>query len=304
MSYTIEYDRIFLKSKLGYTALWLHGDNNVYERTFSGRDRRSRDWGIMSDFLGVSEDYMIKQFESYFNDYDEHWMRFGKYLTNKQTITWIKMGCNSAVTVEELLELNRPYLDIVAYIWDYDRKYENELRRYIRTTADLDNWITDFKTFTKTHQGYRSEYFPKIVLDQEKIKKPQKDRDIDDNDKYILKGRLGYVHELHGRNTISYTKNIQEAQEYTGLDIQSIFESHAYDYANLKPMKKNDFPYNAVIEADYHGICYISEITRNRMRFASEKKYAKHYKNIQDAEKHIKQLSLRYKIPMRAVLDE
>ena len=54
MSYTIEYNRQFIKSKNGYIPCWLHGDNNVTEG-WGKNERRCRNWGVFMNWIDVTE---------------------------------------------------------------------------------------------------------------------------------------------------------------------------------------------------------------------------------------------------------
>ena len=48
MSYTIMYDKQFLKTSRGIIPLALYGDNNVTER-INGHERRDRHWGVYAN---------------------------------------------------------------------------------------------------------------------------------------------------------------------------------------------------------------------------------------------------------------
>ena len=107
MSYTIEYDKIFLKSGAGYTPLWLAGDSNCYEG--SGRNqRRVRDWSVFMSQLGVTEEKLMERIQPLLGGpYQEHWQRRGKWVDDKGLVTWVKNGCKNAVSIEQLIEANR-----------------------------------------------------------------------------------------------------------------------------------------------------------------------------------------------------
>ena len=59
MSYTIEYNRQFIKTKNGYIPCWLHGDNNV-TTGYGKNERRVRSWSVFMNWLDVTEDYMLE----------------------------------------------------------------------------------------------------------------------------------------------------------------------------------------------------------------------------------------------------
>ena len=300
MSYTIEYNRVFLKSKHGYTALWLHGDNNVYENiAFSKRERRYRSWGIMSDFLGVSEEYMVKKFESWFNDYDEHWMRNGKYLTNKQTVNWVKSGCRNAVTVEELLEVNR-FLTITMYVWDYDNQYKQALKQKITTTKELDDWIDAFRKFSTQHKEDKIDFYPHVRFSPEDIRKPQRQiSDVQDG-KFYVKYRDSYIKEIEDNtSSIYYTRSRYEAKQYTYDEAVALVKKWNNARVNMKLVKVTDDPYNIVIKVHYNGLTkYLQKRVKGKTYVTDFKDSAHRFKNRKEAEKFMERNASLFKFTM------
>ena len=71
MSYTIEYNRQFIKTKNGYIPCWLAGDNNV-TTGYGKNERRVREWSVFMNWLDVTEDYMLEHIKDLYNSYDHH----------------------------------------------------------------------------------------------------------------------------------------------------------------------------------------------------------------------------------------
>ena len=128
MSYAIEYNRQFIKTKNGYIPCWLVGDNNV--TTGHGRtERRVRDWSIFLNWVDVSEEYMLEHIKELFNSYNQHWKKGSNWISNEGLIRWVKSGCKYAATLEEVLEFNRlrsVECKIVYYMSDDKRQEINE----------------------------------------------------------------------------------------------------------------------------------------------------------------------------------
>lgn len=136
MSYTIEYDRQFIKSNEGFTPVWLAGENNVTER-YMGRERRVRDWSIFHNFLGMSNVDMIVALTPSLTGVNEHWMKNGKWVTDDKLINWIHSGCSNAATVEEITEANwKHFVNCYITVW---KKELQECKLYIHVDFDKEH---------------------------------------------------------------------------------------------------------------------------------------------------------------------
>ena len=170
MSYTIEYNRQFLRSEAGLTPVWLHGDNNVWEG--SGRSqRRSRNWGCFQSLIGVSEQDLMDTVRVLTGgQYQQHWMKHGKWLDDAAVLRWAKNGVVQAMTVEQLRSDN-PGLSITAQlsIWGAGLEHTHELFRFINSTETLDGWIAEAKERITTRKPTES-VFPLIAFSSERFK--------------------------------------------------------------------------------------------------------------------------------------
>ena len=149
MSYSIEYNRQFIKTENGYTPCWLVGDNNVTEG-FGRNERRVRNWSVFMNLLDVTEDELVEKAKELFNSYDQHWKRGSTWVSNKGLISWVKSGCKKAATVEDILSVN-PYMSrIHCYLVYYDEK---DCRQVILEFMELDKKVIcmDKEGNTKTY---------------------------------------------------------------------------------------------------------------------------------------------------------
>lgn len=144
MSYEILYNKQFLRTREGYIIpIVLMGSNNCTEVQYNGRERRSRDWSILSGDNGkiefTPEEFLGKQ-EKYL-DCEEFIYSGCKFITGKQWHNIVKKAVRDAVTVEELQQYERPIAHMS--IWK-DMHNSHTPRTPINTSEDLENVIADY----------------------------------------------------------------------------------------------------------------------------------------------------------------
>ena len=143
MSYTIMYDRQFLKTSRGIIPLALYGDNNVTERV-NGHERRERHWGVYAN--GKTEftpDEYMSLIQSWCgSEFQEHFVFHGKWVDDNGIVAWAKNGIKNALTIEEIRKIV-PVQSITCYIsvWGKDYSHRNEDWRYCNTTEQLEQWL-------------------------------------------------------------------------------------------------------------------------------------------------------------------
>ena len=230
MSYSIEYNRQFIKTENGYTPCWLVGDNNVTEG-FGRNERRVRNWSVFMNLLDVTEDELVEKAKELFNSYDQHWKRGSTWVSNKGLISWVKSGCRKAATVEDILSVN-PYMGrIHCYLVYYDEKDCRQviLDVYLATTLAFTDWVQQVKAF-KSENFYKHVY-PIIDFGTEKLVHPKvQEENMEEDKQIVIKTNKGYIAEISER-TLSYTQNIKEAKvlkynEFKNLR-QQLKESHS-----------------------------------------------------------------------------
>lgn len=223
MSYTIEYNKQFLRSKRGITPVWLSGSNNLWEPRAYGRERRCRDWNCFMNLLGASESEIMESVQSMCGGpYQEHWQSGGKWVDDAGIIRWAKNGIRSACTVEELMSQNW-WSSIPAHlhVWTRDLKDSIELYSRIDSTAALDAFI-DKARERITSKAPGESIYPHIVFPEEQFHKPYTVERAaprpGDTALQITDGdHIGaYIHKITGSG-YWYTPRPEEARLYCGV---------------------------------------------------------------------------------------
>mgnify|MGYP003291303596 CR=1 FL=1 len=317
MSYTIEYNRQFIKTKNGYIPCWLAGDNNVTEG-WGKHERRVREWGIFHNWLDVSEEYMLSEVKKMYNDYDQHWKKGSSWVTNEGLSRWIKNGCKQAGTIEEILEVN-PYLrGITCYIsyWDAEDNRKQELYSVISSNKGLEEWVNKAKQFIKTSHNQGLKWvFPVIDLEREDLKHPvssQTEKIYNDTDKFVLLRKGKYLCDVSERGS-SWTGDIKEAKVYTYGEIVDMKNRNSGTYIGTTIAESRLVPASKVnskrfvlkfADGSYAGQ-YIGKSARGRISLSYRPEGAKIFASKKTAEGAIeKQYSFVVKKYGNLVVDE
>ena len=138
MSYYVEYAKVFIKSKCGYTPMIYLGDSSL--RTERGAIA-GKEWSVFCNLIGASEKDVYRAFQSCCHGY-EHWKSGGRWVTDSSLMAWAKNGIRTAATVEDIIAYNYQG-SLHCYIWAFPdgKTRHTELDEYIRTTEDFDSWI-------------------------------------------------------------------------------------------------------------------------------------------------------------------
>lgn len=299
MSYTIEYNRQFIKTKNGYIPCWLAGDNNV-TTGWGKHERRARDWSVFHNWLDVSEEFMVEEVKKMYNDYDQHWKKGSSWVTNEGLVRWIKNGCKQAGTIEEILEVN-PYLKGVnCYIsyWDAEDNRKQELYSVISTSKGLEEWVHKAKQFIKVSKQQGLKWvFPNIDFVKEDLKHPvssQTEKVYNDSDKFILSRKGQYLCDISDRCS-NWTYDIKEAKIFTYGEIVDMKERYSGTYigttvveSRLVPASKVDSKRFVLKFADgsYRGQ-YIGKSAGGRISLSYSPKGAKIFSSKKTAESAI-----------------
>jgi hypothetical protein len=215
MSYSILYDKVFLATTRGITPLILSGDNNVYERTYSGRERRARNWGPLYNgrFLDLPANELIKKAEELFaDDADEIFMYRNKWIGSMEVIQMMQTGVKTAVSLEQLQAVN-PHLSLQVYVsvWPADGSNYPDgswskrfLDKYIRTTDELEQWIDVAREFVA--ESTDRCYFV-LSFGDEPISKPS--TPIDGS--VLVKKKNMYLCQHKNGHSSTFSSNIAEA---------------------------------------------------------------------------------------------
>lgn len=144
MSYTIVYKRQFLKIDNKIIPLVLYGSNNCYTTTWTGRDKREREWYPMyfghNNMIAQTEDQIMEKIHLVCENssYQEHFMRNGKWVNNAGLVRFFKNGIKDAKTVEELYDIYFFY-GLTGYfsVWEPGMNEHIENRVSISSSDDV-----------------------------------------------------------------------------------------------------------------------------------------------------------------------
>lgn len=305
MSYTICYDRLFLKTgEDSFVPCWLAGDNNVTVPSPSGREKRERSWSIFHNKLNVSQQELLDAVQPFLNGYNEHWRTTnGKWCTDDMLIRWIKNGCKNAYTLEDVLkENNSRAVQCYASVW-YPSTPENwwgnkhELEKWVSTTEELCEWIQSFES-RKGNKDYEH-IFPIIAFAAyTPVRHPQV-KTADDKTYVIKYTKNLFVYAITA-TSVSYDKDPKKAlvmtyEEYQQWrDICSILRhgtSHKLVDASVVTA-----PFDTVIAVAKNGRPegYVYETVKSRLRVTADKRWGKKYRNEKAANTAIKSLEKRF----------
>lgn len=290
MSYTIEYDRQFIKSEEGITPCWLAGDNNVTEG-FGRNERRVRSWSCFHNLLGVTEEDIMNAIQPTLGGYGEHWRKSGKWVDDEALIRWVKNGCKRAATVEAILQHNPRMGSLNCYVsvWRGYGWGVHELTSYIRTTDEFDIWIRNVRSFVlnETAKGKVSCYpvvdFGTNGLDSRMVH-PSATME-DPYKQVVLKGKYGYLKSIEPGKGSSWASDIHEAAVFTADEARHMMDHRDYRYllenARMVDAKAKDCPHNAILvfkDGKFAGR-YVCKRTRGRIYTSCYESSAKRYRD-------------------------
>ena len=183
MSYSIMYNRVFIKSNRGLTPCILAGDSNVWEGS-GAHQRRVRDWNVYGNLLGVSAAKLKEYINPCLDGRGEHWKSNGKWVDDAGLVRWVESGIRGAMTMEELIELN-PRLSYGRGIpcrlsvWENAEPYaeqRNAIEAYVKDTDSLDAWIDQANAYIREHETGKCRCYPIIDFGEHQeltVKKPK-----------------------------------------------------------------------------------------------------------------------------------
>lgn len=286
MSYTIEYNRQFIKSDFGVTPVWLAGDSNTRDIQ---SQRRSRSWSCFHNLIGVTERDIMEAMELYLGGYNEHWKKNGKYLDDKALIRWVHSGVKNAATLEQIIEENRGEIrDVNCYlsVWGEGFSHKIELSAACSTTENFDVWIAQAKRRIAVLRAAGKSAYPIVDFHTEGLRHPKiSDKPLPEN--VLIKSGKDYIYQ-YDANELVYGPSIKKAKVFTREEAISFQDNTFSPWARkgkLIDAIRKDLPYNAVIMFDtglYAGQ-YIEVLSR-KIRLYDRPEYATHYPTVKIAE--------------------
>lgn len=308
MSYTICYDRRFIKSGLGITPMWLAGDSNCYEprRTIKGRsyERRDRSWQPLFNMAGVPAEELMEKVRSCTpSKYQEHFKYRGKWVDDKAFIAFVEKGIKNAVTIEELEKAaGHSAFSAKLSVWKYnpekgysDMEKPEQVQR-ISTTAELDEWISLCKMRMESKQEGESIYFHIDLYTDEPIpfpKMPPKNCPVMIREKARKFG--GYLAKIEEKG-ISFSPVPEDAMIFPNADaaiaaIPAWFDKKRYTVVNADAvLMKRTWKWVVRVASGYHQGRFVKECTRSAVKFAPTIADAKKFPSKKAAERYIMEL--------------
>lgn len=305
MSYTIEFDRQFIQSETGITPLWLSGDNN-FTTGYGRGEKVYRSWSVFLSLLGVQKEDILNAIGPSLHGYQEHWKKNGKYLDDDALIKWVRNGCRSAATVEDILDANPTLGSIECSVLIYDdakAPYEI-LRSYVKTTESFDAWLYAARDMideinARKQNGARVEGYPIVKLGEDVIHHPKKSKKTaGPSDDVVIKIGKQYLTSYEPRESSSWSIYAKDAQVMTREEASKAIASgdipcHAMPTIVNASVKGK--PYNGIIQivGGVHDGKYITSITKGSIRITTRAGYARRYPDLKAAEAAVKRLEPR-----------
>ena len=198
MSYYVEYAKCFIKSELGFTPLIQTGDSSIRgEHNSIG----GVGWSTYAGLLGASEAEIRLVFERCCTGY-EHWKTAGgKWVTDKDLLSWARNGIKHPVFIEDVIDYNQiGSVTCVFYHWGERR--EEDVRESVRTTEEFDRFILKARELKEMYEmsgEERGNYGASISLGSNYKKDFYMPPTLDPNEHYYIKNRgKSYVCDVEG----------------------------------------------------------------------------------------------------------
>lgn len=313
MSYAIEYERQFIRSDKGITPCWLAGDNNVYEPSYRGKaERRARSWSVFYNLLATTEEAILEAIQPSLGGYGEHWIRGGKWVDDAGLIRWVKSGCKSAATVEEILANNRGCgvsVHCFASVWYTDgecysdgtlkRRNKSDISTYVHTSEEFDAWIETAETLREECKAKGWSFYPIIDFGTEKL--VHRVSTPKDDQKVVLRcgsgSRISYLIEVSDSH--STWGKVQDALVITGTAAAELQRTSPFEWvrkARVVDAKIKECPHNVALQF-VDGVRagkYVSQVSRTNLWMTDHVDSAKRYKDVSAARAALKRIQPRF----------
>jgi hypothetical protein len=223
MSYEILYNKQFIKTIEGkFIPIILNGSNNCYSVSWSGRERRERNWSIcnMPQWCNYKMDFTAEELlkeQDRWLDNNEMFMYNNKWMTGKQWISFVKKAIKEAKTIEELNSYEKP--TVLFSIWEnLDNRIEN--KKVINNSQDLQIFIEEYNNRVEhrieSEKVYPCINFPCETFNHQKTNKTKtpKERLTDFYVVIVDKGYAQYfVSQLTARR-LKYSQSTNNAKQF------------------------------------------------------------------------------------------
>lgn len=310
MSYDILYNTVFLRSEEGITPVVLSGCSNVFnlKTTAAGHtiETRERSWECYQSLIGVSEETLMERVKSFTgHEYQEHWKYHGKWVDDAALMKWATNAIKNAATTEDLLLVNSPiFLRMTAYIsvWPKgDGWSRRAVEKSIYSTAELDEWIREARTYMEKSKEQGNTCYPIIEFNHEDFMKP---RALPDEIFLVRKGAYLSnieINEEGNIRSVSYGKK-EKGKKFTKAEyLKLLAMPSSYMLKGFRPVsafaKKsvNQKPAIIVVSQEGSSICrYVRKVSAYRVSMCAEPRGAKQFVSMRNAETSAEKLNKKY----------
>jgi len=288
MSYTIEFDRQFIRSTRGITPVWLCGENNV-TTGYGHSEKVARSWCVFLSILYASKEQLLDEAKS-ISGSQEHWKKGSKWINDEELFKWVENGCRQALPVEDIIEYNN-FGVIDCYLHLYDGFSTSRiLEAQVKTTFEFDAWLDQAKEEIELNKKAGNSIYPVVSFNSGYRITHTNKSERRGTDKVFIKKKGYYLVEACPTSS-SWTKDPQQAKiltydEALKLTAECQFILRDVKYVSAKTLVN---PGNLVIhltEGRYAGN-YINKLTRSRFYYSSSIDRAHKYSTKAAAQKAV-----------------
>jgi hypothetical protein len=297
MSYTIIYDRRFIRTTRGIIPVILSGSNNCTEYV-NNREVLERDWDVYNRrLLELPEGAFMGEIHSMFDGCESEVFKWhARWVEGKNVISWFQNGINSAMTIEEYVK-NNPGQGLTCRlsIWSRGDTYEHseELTKYyVYTTHDLEEWLD--AAYARRDELTDKDVYVVIGFVG---RLPLKSKPVM---KYAgtvaVKIRNQYVKDFEKDKSISFSPNPADAIIFS--NIEDAREKIGYHWKNMRFVKAatafTNKPYVIIVSGGLRNGAYVQKRTKNTLHFSCNADSAMHFVSEKNALRYIDELKKHY----------
>lgn len=293
MSYSIMYNKVAIKSDLGYTVAALFGDNNVWDG-----NRRARDWNVWH--FGESEKEIVAHYKDWTNT-NELFQFHGKWVNLDRFRKMLVLAIKRALTVEELISLNRlGWINMSVLVEDPTVGYgepgycRRDLNTSVRTTAEFDGFIEKVRELQKITEPKKHIRVKIDLPENVKIQFPK----LTTGKKVLAKTKGGFYVSKVTENGYEAHKDVAKAVIFDSLeDAQSQLRSwtNRIRFMDAEKAFKRNSERVYVLRAFNNGfdLGYVNNVNKSGFKHSRILDYAKRYTE-SEAKKQIEKLQNRF----------
>lgn len=294
MSYTIIYDRQFLRVPQGIVPLVLSGSNNCFETTLRGRERRERNWNLFFNTPVFTEADLMERTEACCDkSYQQHFMRNGRWVDDAGFRRFMRQGIQTAKSLEEILSMSPAQSFLCSlHIWpkDIDSDPSIELRQFIFTTEELVKWISAARERTAKCGKMESAYYHMAFAEREPLRLS---RELVHDDPVIARVGNRYFVSADDK-TIVCSRDPDCARIFSSMtDAQAELPPYFLAKARLVKAATLRGRFCLRIDNGVHAGEYVLKLTRSRLHMTSSAATARRFPTAKAAAQYAERLTPR-----------